>query len=243
LKVIKLNATASTNSYLKDLGAEISLEDGTIVWAATQSEGRGQHGNTWVSETGKSLTFSIFRRFKKLPPEDHIRINLAVSLGIVRSLAQLNIPKISVKWPNDILSYNKKICGILIENQIQGNTISGSVIGVGLNVNNSDFSGLPNAGSLYTATRKTYALETVLHQVASSISAELDRAEGVDLKVLIEDYHSRLFRKDSVSVFKLADGSFFNGIIRGVSREGHLCVETEDETIREFGTKEIEMCY
>lgn len=243
MKLIKLSATASTNSYLKDLGAQITLEDDTIVWAETQLNGRGQRGNSWTSEAGKSLTFSMFKRFSQLRSEEHIRINLAVSLGIARSLIQLNIPQITIKWPNDIMSYNKKICGILIENQLQGNSITGSVIGIGLNVNNTEFHDLPNAGSLYLATEKTFDLESVLRQVALSLSSHLDNLENIDFESLIEDYHAMLFRKDTISVFEYPDRSLFNGIILGLSSDGKLLVELEDEKVIEFGMKEISLRY
>jgi BirA family biotin operon repressor/biotin-[acetyl-CoA-carboxylase] ligase len=243
LKLIKLSATASTNSYLKDLGAQIRLEDDTIVWAETQFDGRGQRGNPWTSEAGKSLTFSMFKRFLQLRSEEHIRINLAVSLGIARSLIQLNIPQITIKWPNDIMSYNKKICGILIENQLQGNSITGSVVGIGLNVNNTEFHDLPNAGSLYLATEKTFDLESVLRQVSLSLSSHLDKVENIRFESLIEDYHTMLFRKDTISVFEYPDGSLFNGIILGLSSDGKLLVELEDEKVIEFGMKEISLRY
>ena len=164
-------------------------------------------------------------------------------MGISRSLSQLKIPQITIKWPNDILSYNKKLCGILIENQLQGNSVTGSIIGIGLNVNNSEFHDLPNAGSMHLATGKTFNLESVLQKVAAGISEQLDRLENVDTESLLEEYQDILFRKDSISVFEHNDGSLFNGIIRGVSVSGDLCVELEDESVKEFGMKEIELRY
>lgn len=243
MKLIKLSAIASTNSYLRDLGVKIPLEDETIVWAESQTQGRGQRGTTWISEAGKSLTFSMFKRFSKLSSQEHIKINLAVSLGISRSLLHLNIPQISIKWPNDIMSYNKKLCGILIENQLQGRSITGSFIGIGLNVNNSGFQNLPNAGSMLLATGTTFNLENVMHRVVAGITEQLDRLESIEFEALQEEYHNVLFRKDLISVFENTDGSFFNGIIRGVSIRGDLLVELEDESVSEYGMKEIELRY
>lgn len=219
------------------------LEDETVVWAESQTKGRGQRGSSWVSEAGKSLTFSMFKRFSMLSSEEHIKINLAVSLGISASMNRLKIPQITIKWPNDIMSYNKKLCGILIENQLQGNSVIGSIIGIGINVNNSVFHNLHNAGSMLMATDIMYDPERVLSQVVADISAQLDRVENTDFETLNREYHDLMFRKDIISVFEHNDRSLFNGIIRGVSNSGNLRIEMEDESVQEFKVKEILLRY
>jgi len=243
LNLIKLNAIASTNTHLKELGVATAIEDRTIVWALSQTEGRGQMGSKWVSKVGESLTFSMLRRFENLSVNSQIYINLGISLGVVRALEKLNIPRLQIKWPNDILSDSKKICGILIENQISAGFINTSIIGIGLNVNESHFTNLHQAGSLYLATGKKFDLECVLRLIAEHIMKQLDRVDAAAFKQLKTDYEDALFRKDKVSVFEDDSGYRFNGIIKGVSKSGNLIIELENALLQEFSLKEIKLLF
>ena len=119
-KIIKLNAISSTNDYLKDKYRSKQLFDGDLVFTSNQTSGRGQRENIWQSETGGSLTFSIFRQFKNESPYSLFLISAVISLAVVSALEKFQIPQTSIKWPNDILSANKKIGGVLIENIIKG---------------------------------------------------------------------------------------------------------------------------
>ena len=118
MEIIKLNATNSTNTYLKNLLKEKPVKDLSCIWALSQTQGRGQQGAKWISEPGKNLTFSILKKFENLSSEYHFLLNMEVSLVIFRALKKLYIPDLAVKWANDILSSKKKICGILIENTL-----------------------------------------------------------------------------------------------------------------------------
>ena len=162
LNLIKLNAIDSTNTYLKQLAKETCLEDETVVITNRQISGRGQMGNVWLSREGQSLTFSVFKELSQLPVERQFIISMAVSLGILKALKSLNVPKISIKWPNDILSANKKIGGILIENVLEGSNVKHTIIGIGLNVNDTDLTKLPQASSLKLQTGENFQLEEVL---------------------------------------------------------------------------------
>ena len=144
MHIIKLNAIDSTNSYLRQLCTKNKLEDYTIVTAKTQTKGRGQMGTFWHVQEGKNLTCSVFKRFDKFPVDHSFYISIVTSLAIVRALHRFNVPKLRVKWPNDILSEEKKICGILIENIVKQSQLEASVIGIGLNVNQSEFQNLPH---------------------------------------------------------------------------------------------------
>ena len=118
MQIIKLDATASTNTYLKELAAVKNLQDFTVVTTKDQTLGRGQLHSKWESESGKNLAISILKNNFDLSVEQGFLISMTVSLAILDSLRQLGIPKLSIKWPNDILSGNFKIGGILIENII-----------------------------------------------------------------------------------------------------------------------------
>ena len=243
LNLIKLNATDSTNTYLKQLVRETSISDETVVLADKQLKGRGQMGNGWRSEKGQSLTFSMFKRFDGLIGERQFMISMAVSLAIAEALKDFDIPSVSIKWPNDILSGNKKIGGILIENVLEGNFIKYAIIGIGINVNESSFPSLPKASSLKLQTGKTFNLDEVLHTIIRSVFAELQDLGNQEFFSLKNKYENNLFRIGKVSVFENIEGRRFNGIIKGISDIGELIMEPEDEPIQKFQMKQLKLIY
>ena len=243
MKIIKLNAIDSTNAYLKKLSKKKHLEDATIVMADNQTEGRGQMGSTWQSKAGQSLTFSIFKRFERLTITQQARITFGVSVGIKKALKKLQVPVISIKWPNDIMSYQHKLCGILIENQLEGNTIVSSVIGIGLNVNETEFTDLPQATSMKLVTGISFNREEVMQLISASVLEQLNKLETEDTIQLKVNYEKVLFRKNKVTVFEDETGTKFNGMILGVNDVGELIVESEDEVCRAYELKKIKMLY
>ena len=148
MQIIKLNAIDSTNQYLHDLIGKISLEDFAVVTARYQTKGRGQRATTWQSEKDKNLIISVLKKEIDLNPQRQFLLNIVVSLALFKTLETLQIPKLSIKWPNDILSHDKKIAGILIELILKKNTIDKAIIGIGLNVNQTNFKELSSASSL-----------------------------------------------------------------------------------------------
>ncbi|WP_054851704.1 biotin--[acetyl-CoA-carboxylase] ligase [Olleya sp. ITB9] len=241
MRIIKLNATESTNRFMRNLSLESSVQDFTTVVTSTQSKGRGQMGSAWQSESFKNLTFSVYKGFKQFEFEDQFKISMAVSLAIIKALETLQIPKLSIKWPNDILSANKKICGILIENVIKQSHIVSSIVGVGLNVNQLKFEDLPQAGSLKLITGLNYDLDEILHLILKHLEIQLKLLEN-DTSALKNNYESYLFRKEKPSTFK-SDEGLFSGIIKGVSNEGLLKVMIEDQELKTFDLKTIKLLY
>ena len=148
MQIIKLNATDSTNNYLKQLLMDTALEDFCVVVTNHQTKGKGQMGAEWVSEKGKNLTFSVLKKEPSIVLPRRFLLSILVSLSIIKTLEAYSVPKLAIKWPNDILSDHHKISGILIENIIKSNKIDFSVIGIGLNVNQKLFKGLPKVTSL-----------------------------------------------------------------------------------------------
>jgi BirA family biotin operon repressor/biotin-[acetyl-CoA-carboxylase] ligase len=243
VKIIKLNAIDSTNTYLKSLTKNVSLEDEVVVVAQNQTNGRGQMGAEWQSKTGQSLTFSMFKKFFNVELSCQSYISFAVAIGIKKGLKKLQIPSVSIKWPNDILSYNKKVCGVLIENKIEGTKITGSIVGIGLNVNETEFKDLPQATSLFLATGVKLDLQEVLQILSETIFEELKRMSINNYDSLKEEYENELYRKDQVSAFEYPNGERINGMIKGVTQLGELLVEKENETIDKFEVKQIKMLY
>ncbi|MDX6746820.1 biotin--[acetyl-CoA-carboxylase] ligase [Polaribacter sp. PL03] len=240
MKIIKLSAIDSTNSFLKEMAVNSVLENFTIVVTDSQLKGRGQQGNSWVSESCKNLMFSVFVNFIDLDIVYKKYLNYAVSLAIFDALKEENIPSISIKWPNDILSGNKKICGVLIENSLKGAKISSSVIGIGLNVNQTKFPiDLKKASSLKLITNKNFDLDKILKQIVSKLNERIAVLNSKDFNALELDYLNVLYKKNIPTMFKDSKDVLFMGLICGVSLEGKLQVMLEDDSIKEFGLKEI----
>lgn len=243
MEIIKLNATNSTNTYLKNLLKEKQVKDLSCIWALSQTQGRGQQGAKWISEPGKNLTFSILKKFENLSSEYHFLLNMEVSLAIFRALKKLYIPDLAVKWANDILSSKKKICGILIENTLHKEQISSSIIGIGVNVNQIFFNDLPNVSSLQKIMGHPFDLEEVLLLICQELEVSLKSLSPTRFETMLDEYHTHLFRKDKPSTFEYPNGERFMGYIRGVSHNGQLQVEQEDALMSSFSLKEIKLLY
>lgn len=242
-RIIKLDATDSTNVYLKELLQSAPLPDYTVVVAKKQLKGRGQMGSVWQSEEGKNLTFSVLKSFGSLQADQQFVLNIAVSLAVCDALEAFSVPNPKVKWPNDIMSGSFKICGILIENVLKGQFVQNSIIGVGLNVNQIHFENLDKAASLKSVTGHFFDLDELLHKILDSLYGYLDGIEGKTVGQLLSSYEKLLFRKDKPSTFTNADGAMFMGFIRRVSPDGKLVVELEDQILKEFDLKEISLLY
>ncbi|MUU79494.1 biotin--[acetyl-CoA-carboxylase] ligase [Winogradskyella endarachnes] len=241
--IIKLNAIDSTNSYLKDLVSAATQKDYTVVVAETQTKGRGQMGSQWQTECGKNLTASVFKRILSGKISDQFYISMVVALSIYKALRAFEIPKLSIKWPNDILSANTKLCGVLIENVIKSNHLQGSIIGFGLNVNQKTFTNLPQASSMQLVTGNTYNKDEVLSEILTQLERYFNLFELNYFDEIKSEYESLLFRKDKPSTFQTLNNQNFTGIIKGVTETGLLKVWTEDDIIKTFDLKEIKLLY
>ncbi|SFD16547.1 biotin--[acetyl-CoA-carboxylase] ligase [Algibacter pectinivorans] len=243
MRIVKLNAIDSTNNYLKALGSTEFISDFTVVTAKNQTEGKGQRGSVWSSEASKNLMFSVFKDLSSMPLEHPFYISMITSLALLNTLKSFEIPKLSVKWPNDILSANKKICGVLIENVIKQNKINASIIGIGLNVNQTSFENLPRASSLKNIANKNFDMDEILKVILSNLKAYFLLLEAGKYESIKEEYEAQLFRKNKPSTFKNAEGLMFLGVIKSVSDTGYLQVLLEDDILKPFDLKEITLLY
>ena len=243
MRIIKLDAIDSTNSYLKKLCLTESVDDYTAVIAENQTEGRGQMGTVWNSETSKNLTFSVFKNVSDFQFEAPFAISMVVALSVLKTLKLFLIPRLTIKWPNDILSADKKICGVLIENVIKHNAFYASVIGIGLNVNQTTFGNLPKASSLKVISGKTFDLNELAISIINNLEKSLEQLKDGAYDAIKAEYEMHLFRKNKPSTFKDAEGVMFSGFIKGVSKSGHLQVLLEDDVLRAFDLKTIELLY
>jgi len=243
VNIIKLSATTSTNDFLKDLCKIQKMKNFTVVVAENQTQGKGQRGNIWVSQTGKNLTFSVLYKNNAYLEGSVFDLNVAVCVSVIEVLEKIKIPKIRIKWPNDILSDGKKIAGILIENTISWQQPFWSVIGIGLNVNQVDFTGFPQASSLKNCTQKEFDKNEIMLKIVARLQEKSSFTSDGNMQIIWDKYHDFLFKKDVLSVFELPNKIKFMGIIRQVLRNGKLQVILEDDSIKEFGLKEVRLIY
>ncbi|MCL2683385.1 MAG: biotin--[acetyl-CoA-carboxylase] ligase [Bacteroidales bacterium] len=240
MKILKFDQLDSTNNYAKNLIKEEKAEDGQVIYAVLQNAGRGQASNVWESEAGKNLTFSLIVEPKHIEPRHQFLISQAVSVGIANYLKFIiNNERIHIKWPNDIYVGTKKIAGILIENTIRNNKILFSIIGVGLNVNQTEFS--KNAGrptSLSLITKKQYDLEIMLNQLATCIENVLNDSQYDDGENCQNKYLQRLLFLNEEREYEVR-GEKNIGKIIGVSEFGFLQIQTKNGAILECDIKEI----
>lgn len=242
MKLIKLDAIDSTNEFLKGISNKEDLENFTIVTAENQTKGKGQMGAVWNSEIGKNLIMSVLIKDFLSNISEIFNLNIAVSLAIIETLEKKNIPDLSIKWPNDILSANKKIGGILIENSIKSDGRIFSIVGLGLNVNQINFEGLPKASSLALITNRTFQKEGLLHEIIATIekNIKLSKKNPIELR---QQFVATLFKKGVPMPFTNKNNENFMGIIQGVSQMGKLKILLDNDTVAEFDIKEIEMLY
>lgn len=236
--LVKLSAVASTNAYVKEvLSNSAPLPEGTVIMAENQFEGRGQQQNTWLSEAGKNLTFSVLLSPVFLQITQQFELNKAISLAVLDVLKPLLGSSVSIKWPNDILVDKQKIAGILIENIVQGSRWKHAVIGIGLNVNQTEFPDSLNATSIRTILHRDCDLNQLLADLCRAIEARYLALKSRKFDRIHQEYLNGLYKFEDSATFKLGD-ELKTGRIIGVSNIGLLQIDFGDQ-IREFGFKEI----
>ena len=241
MNIIKLDAIDSTNSYLKKIILEKDISDYTIVTANFQTEGKGQLGYMWESEDSKNLLCSIYKKDLGIKVEDQFVLSMLVSLSIIRTLEKLNLPKLYIKWPNDIMSDNKKICGILVENMVKQNSIKESVIGIGLNVNQDTFKNLPNATSIKKIKGAVFNIDELLNDLVNNIKKQFSDFSQSNIDLIFRQYEDVLYRMNIPSTFKNSEGDVFTGFIKGVNNLGRLKVLLEDNLTKSYSIKDISL--
>ncbi len=243
MHIIKVDAIDSTNIFLRDLNREKQFTDSVCVVARKQLAGKGQMGTIWQSNPGENLTCSVFMPVKGVELADQFYISIIVSLAVYDTLNEFEIPKLSIKWPNDILSDKQKICGILIENVVKNGSLIGVIVGVGINVNQIQFDNLPLATSLKLIVGQNYDVEEVLKSFLTKIEERFLMLNVYNFIKLKNEYERLLFRKNKPSTFLDVNGESFVGIIQSITKEGRLQVLLEDEIISDFDLKEIKLLY
>ncbi len=235
---ITLNEVGSTNTFTQELASSKKLMEGLVVWAKAQTSGRGQRGNTWQAEPYKNLTFSLVLT-PNLLIEEQFMLSKVIALGIYDFLSFLKIENVQIKWPNDILVNGKKIAGILIENTLKQNKIGTSIVGIGLNVNQSTFPNEIKATSL----KNELGVEPEIKEVLSNLLIHLEKRylqlRAHHFKQLNEDYLAHLFGYQKPMLYQRGEQQK-EGIIVGISTLGKLQLQLNG-VVEEFGMKEISL--
>ena len=242
MKLIKLDAIDSTNVFLKGLSSKQKLQNFTVVTAENQTKGKGQMGSVWSSEAGKNLIMSVFIKDSLFDVNQIYNLNIAIALAVIQSLETFNIPNLRIKWPNDIMSYNFKIGGLLIENSIKSDGTLSSIVGLGLNINQTNFDNMPKASSIAKICETSFDKEKVLYTIIEKIKQNTMKLKN-DSDSMWDKYVNLLFKKGIPMPFKDSFNQNFMGIIQGVSTSGNLQVLLEDDSVSEYSLKEIQMLY
>lgn len=236
---IKLETINSTNDYALSLKDSLVFKEGLLVTASYQSGGNGQRGKAWESNANENLLLSVVIE-PKLKLDVQFLISIVVALSVCDLLKSLGI-EAEIKWPNDILVAKQKIAGILIQNKVQGNYITHSVIGLGFNVNQLVFKDYSlKATSLRLQQNKEYEVLEIQEQFLSFLSERLKRlkvGENQENECL-----NSLFLKDKPAAFGSGNKQFM-GIIKGVSESGKLLIKLEDDSIAAFENQQVKYLF
>jgi BirA family transcriptional regulator, biotin operon repressor / biotin---[acetyl-CoA-carboxylase] ligase len=232
---------ASTNLYALELLSKSKPSEGMVVSVSRQYDGRGQIGSSWESEPQKNVTMSVILYPTWLALHQQFSFNQCISLA-VRDFVQACLPqkKVEIKWSNDIYIEHRKVAGILIQNTLNGANFQASVVGIGLNVNQTIFlSNAPNPTSLALESGSEYPIEDCISTLCSSIEFYYLQLKSGNVKAIHEKYLSFLYQKNKKCLYeRTADKSIFRGTIVGISSQGKLEIY-HGEAIESFDVKEV----
>lgn len=229
--------THSTNVLLKEKLRQEKLPEFFAVRTAFQTAGKGQMGNSWESERGKNLMFSMVLYPHHVAIDKQFILSQIVSVAIVNVLSNY-IDNVFIKWPNDIYVGDKKLGGILIENNLRGARIEYAVIGIGINVNQLVFkSNAPNPVSIIQIIQKKSSVKKLFLEITEEIRKIYSENNHLFVK---EEYMSRLYRNQGLFAFRDAGKNQFIAQITGVEEDGRLLLKKENGEASGFYFKEVE---
>ncbi len=234
-KIIQIECCDSTNNYVANLLLDGKIEYGTVILSDEQTSGKGQRGASWLSNPGENMLFSLYLNTANLSVKKQFILTQYVSISVSHALEKYGLSP-SIKWPNDILINGKKIAGILIENQLQGSFIVGSIIGIGLNINQTDFKDL-NATSLKLENGGFISIQDFVFSLINELKSFWKIVESGNFDLLEKYYFSYFWLLNVESIFSDKNGDFY-GTIRGVEENGLLKMERNNQIVN-YDLKEI----
>lgn len=225
----------STNSEAQRILTTEKDGHGLVIFTPHQTQGRGQHGRSWIAQPHHHLSMTIILRPPHLTPEKLPQLSMKVSLALIRLLFSLHITDVSIKWPNDIYAGQKKLAGILIENTLTSSRVQHCLIGIGMNVNEDRFpEHIPNAVSLFQISNKRYDLESL----ARSAYAEIMNIFEEDDSSWKEEYHQHIFGMSATHTFDHG-GMTMSAIVEGVNNEGKILLRDQSGQIGSYHSHEV----
>ena len=233
--LIYFNNCASTQDELIDfLNQHYLSEDFLAVYTFNQTKGRGQYGNSWENLPEENLAYSFALKTKNINISDTC-FNFYTAILVRDFIANLTKTEVKIKWPNDLILKNKKICGMLFEKNKNY-----FVVGIGINILQENFKNLPKAGSILSQTGLFFELKAFTESLHQYLFEHLVQKEIPNN--ILELYHLHLYRKNEVSVFEKNEVRQ-NGIIENVDENGYIWIDLENEGLQKFFHKEIELLY
>ena len=233
--LIYFNNCASTQDELIDfLNQHYLSEDFLAVYTFNQTKGRGQYGNSWENLPEENLAYSFALKTKNINISDTC-FNFYTAILVRDFIANLTKTEVKIKWPNDLILKNKKICGMLFEK-----SKNYFVVGIGINILQENFKNLPKAGSILSQTGLSFELKSFTESLHQYLFEHLVQKEIPNN--ILELYHLHLYRKNEVSVFEKNEVRQ-NGIIQNVDEDGYIWIDLESEGLQKFFHKEIELLY
>ena len=241
-----LDQLSKNDAPVENLSDRTFMGEGYVAYTFNQTAGRGQYGNRWESEAGKNIAMSILLKPRFLEARQQFHLNKAISLAVHDVFSVYNDGTsrnyreggVSVKWANDIFIGDKKICGILIQNNLLGSRIEASVVGIGINAHQMNFQNLPHASSLKLETGKTFELFDIVEAICQAIEKRYWQLKSGHFDALGTEYLSKLYRFGQDAIYQYPEGAYFQGKIVDISETGKLCLETK-LGLENFDIKEI----
>lgn len=226
---IRLPAVNSTNAYALDWMTKSKPAEGTLISTVDQTAGKGQAENVWESEPGKNFTGSFILYPTFLHPREQFRLNQVISLAVWDTVHDLVGEAASIKWPNDIYVGDQKICGLLIQNSITSQKIQSSVVGIGLNVNQINFSDkIANATSVKKETGKEIDIQKIIDLLCTKIGQYYLQLRTRNFDLINRAYLQRLYQFEAEAFYQnTSDNSIFSGKIKGTTPFGKLKIQTQ----------------
>ena len=240
---IDIDEVDSTNNYIKNLiSSGFSLPGFTLAVTQNQTAGRGMRGNSWKTQPGKNVIFSLLCHPDFLMANRQFLMSEIIALSICHACAEY-VDDVSVKWPNDIYCGDEKVCGILIECDLNGKYVSNCILGCGVNVNQAEFeSDIPHPTSLMLKSGKVIDREEVLASIIMHFCKYYIMAENGDLDAIDKEYFSSLYRRVGIHRFEDESG-VFNATIERVEPSGHMLLRDEAGLLRRYEFKEVKFVF
>ena len=237
-QVIKVKSIDSTNNYAAKLLNQTKVPFGTVIMAHYQTNGKGQRNTIWSSNGGDNLLMSVLLDLSFMPSEKIFFLSKSIALAIRAAVVDVIGVESNLKWPNDVLIDNKKIAGVLIENQWNNSNIVSSVVGVGLNVNQVDFQESFSATSLKKITNKNYNVDNILKVLCKKLNKYYNQLASLNFDNIDIEYHQHLVNYNKFCEFE-ENNILFNAKVKGVNQQGELMLEFTNGDVKSYELKQI----